>query len=90
MKSFTVKLTDAELKALEYVASSAQEWIDNAVHERCRLAMEEIFEVETKRMLADPNVTQIPANIEEVVLSAELKSAKQRHDELVAEAIASS
>ena len=39
---YDIVLTDAEDKAIHTIAISAQEWIDNAVHERCRLAMEEI------------------------------------------------
>ena len=81
MNRFTVELSDAELKALEYVAYSAQEWIDNVVHERCRLAMQEIFEKEMQRMLQDPSVKQIPANLEEVVLAASVKSGAQRNAE---------
>ena len=85
MNTFTVTLTDAELKALEYVALSAQEWIDNAVHERCRLAMEEIFQMEVQRMLADPNTKEIPADREIVVLAANIKSGAERNAETFSE-----
>lgn len=79
MNTFTITLTDAELKALAYVAVDPQDWIDNAVHERCRIAMEEIFQVEVQRMLADPTVTEIPADREIVVLAANVQSAAERH-----------
>ena len=81
MNQFTVTLSDAELKALEYVAVSAQDWIDNSVHERCRLAMQEIFQQETERMLKDPSIKNIPADVETVVLAASVKSAAQRNAE---------
>jgi hypothetical protein len=81
MNTFTITLTDAELKALAFVASDPQDWMDNAIHERCRLAMEEIFTAEVARMVADPSTTSIPADREQVVLDADIKSAKQRHDE---------
>ena len=81
MNTFTVTLTDAELKALAHVAYEPQDWIDNVVHERCRIAMEEIFTAEVARMVADPTTTSIPADREQVVLDADIKSAKQRHDE---------
>ena len=81
MNTFTITLTDAELKALAFVASDPQDWMDNAIHERCRLAMEEIFTAEVARMVADPTTTSIPADREQVVLDADIKSAKQRHDE---------
>jgi hypothetical protein len=78
---YTINLTEAENKALSYVAYSAQEWIQNAASERARLAMEEIFQVEVARMLADPNITEIPADREAVVLAANILSAKDRQDQ---------
>lgn len=83
MNTFTVTLTDAQLKALAYVALDPQEWIDNAIHERCRLAMEEIFTTEVARMVADPSITEIPADREAVVLAADIKSAAERHQETI-------
>lgn len=83
MNTFTITLTDAELKALAYVALDPQDWIDNAVHERCRLAVEEIFTAEVTRMISDPSITEIPADREAVVLAADIKSAAQRHQEMI-------
>ena len=80
MNTFTITLTDAELKALAFVAYDPQDWIDNAIHERCRLAMEEIFTAEVARMVADPTTTSIPADREQVVLDADIQSAKDRSD----------
>ncbi len=79
-----ITLTEAEAKALAYVAYSPQEWAENAVKERARIAMEEIFQAEVQRMLADPNTTEIPADREVVVLSANIQSAAERQDALVA------
>jgi hypothetical protein len=81
MNTFTVTLTDAELKALAYIAYSPQDWIDNVVHERCRIAMEEIFTAEVARMVADPTTTSIPANREQVVLNANITSAAERQND---------
>ncbi len=77
----TITLTDAESKALSYVALSPQDWADNVVHERARLAMDEIFQMEVQRMIADPNATEIPADREAVVLAADIKSAAERQAE---------
>jgi hypothetical protein len=74
----TITLTEAEAKALAYVAYDPQEWADNAVHERARIAMDEIFQIEVQRMLADPNTTEIPADREAVVLAADIESAADR------------
>ena len=75
-------ITDAEAKALAYVAYSPQEWADNAVHERARLAIDEIFQLEVARMLADPNTTEIPADREAVVLAANIQTAAERQQVL--------
>jgi hypothetical protein len=82
MNTFTITITDAELKALAYSVVDPQEWVDNAVHERCRVAMEEIFVAEVARMVADPTTTSIPADREQVVLDADIQSAAERHEEL--------
>lgn len=81
MNIFTITLTDAELKALAFIAYDPQSWIDNVVHERCRIAIEEIFVAEVARMDADPTITSIPADREQVVLDADIQSAKDRTDE---------
>ena len=39
---YTVTLTEVEKKAMEYVAASPQDWIDNAAHNRARKGIEEI------------------------------------------------
>lgn len=75
-------LTETEAKALAYVAYDPQEWAENAVKERARIAIEEIFQMEIQRMLDDPNTTEIPADRESVVLTADIKSAAQRQAEV--------
>lgn len=81
-----VTLNEAESKALAYVAFDPQEWAENAVKERARIAMEEIFQIEVTRMINDPRVRDIPADREVVVLAADIKSAAQRHAEETANA----
>ena len=77
---YEIELNDAEVKALSYVAYDPQEWIQNAASKRAALAMEEIFQLEVARMLADPSITEIPADRETVVLAADIISAKDRED----------
>ena len=43
MANITVTLTDTQTKSLEYVAYSVQDWCDNAIHNRARIAQEEII-----------------------------------------------
>ena len=55
---FIITLTDAEYKALASVAVSPEDWINNAVHERCRIAIEEIVAAEVQRITALPDVRE--------------------------------
>jgi hypothetical protein len=43
--NYTTILSTAEDLALSYVTASQQEWIDNMVHERCRIAIDEIVRI---------------------------------------------
>ena len=85
MTTYTITLTDAEVKAMEYVALSVQDWADNALQNRARQAMDEIYDAEVARMTADPTITSIPADKEAVVLAADIKSAAVRQAESEAE-----
>jgi hypothetical protein len=87
MTTYTTTLTDAEVKAMEYVAFSVQDWADNALQNRARIAMDEIYNEEVARMTADPTITSIPADKEAVVLAADIKSAAVRNAEAEAEAL---
>ena len=42
MATLTIELTGTELKGMEYCALSPQEWADNAVTNRARIAIDEI------------------------------------------------
>lgn len=81
--NYTIELTETENKALGYAALSQQDWIDNAVHERCRIAIDEI--VQSAVQLCLTNNIQIPQSKEAIVdLAFEqgwIKSAEQRNDE---------
>ena len=82
---YTIELTEAENKALGVVAFDQLDWITNAVKERCRIAIDEIYNTEVQRMTEDPTVTSIPADKEAVVLAAEVKSVFVRQAEAEAE-----
>lgn len=80
-----VELTDLEAKAWHVYVADGQEWVEMLVRHEVRRCMLDIHAKETERMIADPEITQIPASIEEVVAGANLISAKQRNEELLAE-----
>ncbi len=83
MKQYTITLTDAEDKALGVVAFSQQDWIDNAVHERCRIAIEEIVNAEVQRKLAAGE--PITGTKEDIVIAAQVESAAERQARMEAE-----
>lgn len=82
-KIYTITLSDAEDKALHAVALSAQDWIDNAVHERCRVSIEEIVAAEVQRKLAAGET--ISGSKEDIVMAANIESAAQRQARIDAE-----
>jgi hypothetical protein len=85
---YTTTLTAAEDKALSYAAFSQQDWIDNAVHERCRIAIDEIVQVTVAKCLETG--TQIPGSKDEMVdlafAQGWVKSAADRQAEAEAAA----
>jgi hypothetical protein len=81
--TYTITLSDAENKALGVVALSQQDWIDNAVHERCRIAIDEIVNAEVQRKLAAGE--SISGSKEDIVNAADIESAAERQARVEAE-----
>lgn len=79
-KTYTITLSDAEDKALGYISLSQQDWINNAVHERCRIAIDEIANAEVQRKLSAGET--ISGTKEDIVLAAPIVSAAERQAEL--------
>ena len=79
MATYTITLSDAEDKALGFVAISQNDWIQNAIHERCRIAIEEIVAAEVQRKLAASET--ISGTKEDIVNAAPIKSAATRQAE---------
>jgi hypothetical protein len=90
MSNYTVTLSAAEDKALSYAALSQDEWVQNMVHNRCQMAIEEIVGITVQKCL-ETN-TAIPGSKDAMVdLAFEqgwVKTAAQRQAEAEAEAAA--
>jgi hypothetical protein len=88
MPSITVELTDTQLKGLEYAAVSPQDWADNALTNRARIANDEIVQLAVAYYL--DNGIQTPATREEIIADAFakgiVKTAAVRQEEAEAEA----
>ena len=84
-KTYTITLSDAEDKALGVAALSQQDWIDNVVHNRCRIAIEEIVAAEVERITAIGGT--ISGTKEDIVMAANIESAAERQTRLETEAV---
>lgn len=83
MATYTITLTDAENKALGVVALDQDDWIQNAVKERCRVAMEEIIQIAVTNFLAvgEPIPGTREAIVERALELGLVKSAAERNAE---------
>lgn len=81
---YTVTLTEAENKAMQYIAADPQEWIDNAATNRARIAIDEICDLYVKHKL-DNNEAITATNKPDMVLAAYaeglVKTAAERNEE---------
>jgi hypothetical protein len=65
MSNYTITLTASEDAALSSITLSQQEWIENAVHERARVAIDDIVQITVQKCL-DTN-TPIPGSKDAMV-----------------------
>ena len=84
--NITIELTETEALALSYAALSPQDWAENAVHNRCRIAIDEIVQVVVAKCLAEGE--QIPTTREAIVAHGfecgVVKSAADQNAESIA------
>ena len=66
--NYTITLTETEKLAMEYVAYDPQDWVENAMKERARIAIDEIVKLAVEKFLAS-NQT-IPGSKEGIVAAA--------------------
>ena len=91
MAEYTVTLTDAEDKAMQYAAASVLDWIDNAAHNRARIAMDEICKIYTDHKLNNNQPITVVGKDAMVLAAFEeglVKTGAQRNEEAAAEAAA--
>ena len=83
MADYTVKLTDTEDKAMSYCAVSTQDWVDNALKNRARIAKDEIIALNTAHCNA--NNIQIATGedkqVEQAFTLKVVKTAKEVNEE---------
>jgi len=83
MANITVTLSDTQTKSLEYEAYSVQDWCDNAIHNRARIAQEEII----TKLVAHCNANSVAlevgadAQVTQAYTLGVVNTAKNRTDE---------
>ena len=68
MGTYTVTYTETEELAMSYIAASADEWIQNAAHERARIAIDEVVKIAVEKFLE--NGRDIPGSKDAIVAAA--------------------
>lgn len=76
-KQYTVQISDADYKALCFVAENPNVYVDEHVTEFIRQMKEDLVKEIIKSELTVAGVRSIPADKEELLARAQVKSAKQ-------------
>ena len=85
---YIVTLTEAEDKAMQYAAASVSDWIDNAAHNRARIAIDEICKIYTDYKLTNNEPITVVGKDAMVLAAFEeglVKTAAQRDEEAAAQ-----
>lgn len=65
MHTFSTTLSDAEYQAFRFVAASPEDWADNAIRDRARIAIDEIVQIVVAKCFETS--TPIPGTKDEIV-----------------------
>ena len=66
--NYTITLTDTEKLAMEYIAYEPQDWVENAMKERARIAIDEIVKIAVDKFFEINE--SIPGSKDEIVSQA--------------------
>jgi hypothetical protein len=86
MPTYTITLSDIEQKGMEYISTDVDFWIQNAVHERARLAIEEMVGHTIEHKLA--NGETISGTKEDIARFSTLPNAVARNEENIKKMLA--
>jgi len=85
LTTYTINYTEIEDKAMQYAAASVDDWIQNAAHERARIAIEDIVRIAVQKFLEEGQ--NIPGSREAIVAAAFengwVKTVLERNQELI-------
>jgi hypothetical protein len=86
MPVYTITLTDIEQKGMEYISTDVDFWIQNAVHERARLAIEEMVSNTIEDKLAKGEA--ISGTKEDIARNSTLPNAVARNEAVLKQMLA--
>tara|TARA_Y100000004_G_scaffold195088_1_gene261266 strand:- start:472 stop:753 length:282 start_codon:yes stop_codon:yes gene_type:complete len=83
MAEYKITLSDTEDKAMSYCALSTQDWVENALKNRARIAKEEIINLNTAHCNANgiTIATGEDAQVAQAFTLKVVKTAKERNEE---------
>ena len=83
MTTITIELTDTQTKSLEYVTTSPQDWAENAVTNRARIAKDEIISLLVEHCNANEIALAVgeDAQVTQAYDLGVVKTATQRQEE---------
>ena len=83
MAKYETELTDTEDKAMSYACLSTQDWVDNALKNRARIAIDDIVARNMKHCNTNgiAIATGEDKQVEQAFTLGVVKTAKQRNDE---------
>lgn len=67
MRNIVFEITDNEQKVLDHYCMDPQDWIENAVTHLVENAKEKIYELEVERIMADPDISTLVTDRNEIV-----------------------
>jgi hypothetical protein len=76
--TYTVTLDDTEQKAMEYISTDVDFWIQNAVHERARIAIDEMVADDIRTTLQSGG--SVSGTKEDIVMNSTLPDANARNE----------
>lgn len=79
MRQLSVEIDELEEKALNSEILDLNIWVQEIVHAKAEHCMRELSDRRIKEMLADPKVTQIPADYRQIVNDMIVPTAVERN-----------
>ena len=82
-KTYTVITTELDEKSLRWAEFDPQLWLETVVRHRAACATKELYSIELKKALANPDISSISSNMEEVILNSDEITVAERNKQRI-------